>query len=494
MKDSSLKAAPKLKQLKLLGLIFCLLCTLMSDSSISQAADSKGVRHFEADPYLQLGKADNGSSVTLMWLSKDPNKTGLSCSYKVSTSKDWKPVKQIESRPVNGHPELSILACSLTELPPGKKINYMICKDNKVIFESTFLSAPAPGSPFHFVVFGDCGKGSDGEAAIAAQLKQTDASLAVLPGDIVYPIGTIHFYKRHFFPYFNAEGNEEHGSALMRSKIFVACPGNHDVAEGGYIDARDLNTTPDSMSYFVLFDQPLNGPIAQAGVNTPNVIGSKKQIDDFLKAAGPRYPRMANFSFNYGDAHFVILDGNRYMDWDDTGLRRWLENDLKQSKSTWKFAVFHQPGFNSDLAHREEQRMRKLSDIFERTGVDLCFSGHSHSYQRSMPLHFSANTSAKISDEARSGFVSGNFHLDKAFDGIQKSKPDGVIYLVSGGGGAPLTHHQLEDDKSLWLPFTKKFSCRRFSFTSCRISGRKLSIEQIGDDGVVIDRFVVSKD
>lgn len=482
-----------MKQLKFLAILFCFLCALTSDGNISQAADSKAVQFFEVDPYLQLGNADNGSSVSVIWLSKDPSKNGLSCSYKASTSKEWKLVKEIETRPVNGHPEFTIFACKLLELPTANKIHYKISKSNKVIFESTFQSAPGPGLPFHFVVFGDCGKGSEGQAEIAGRIKQTDASLAVLPGDIVYPIGTIHFYKRHFFPYFNAENNEEHGSTLMRSKIFVACPGNHDVAEGGYIDARDLSTTPDSMSYFVLFDQPLNGPIAQAGANTPNVVGSKKQIDDFLKASGQRYPRMANFSFNYGDAHFVILDGNRYMDWDDPGLRRWLENDLKQSKSTWKFAVFHQPGFNSDVAHREEQRMRKLSDIFERTGVDLCFSGHSHSYQRSMPLHFSASKTAENDEETRAGFVKGKFKLDTVFDGVQKTKPDGVIYLISGGGGAPLTHHQLEDNKSLWLPFTKRFACRQFSFTSCKINGRHLSIEQIADDGTVIDKFVISK-
>lgn len=458
------------------------------------AADSKPTHYFDVNPYLQLGKSDNGSSVNVLWISKDPNKNGLLCSYKPTLSKDWKQCKQIETRSINGHPELTVFASTLTELPPGKSIDYSISKDNKVLFQSSFQSAPSAGSPLHFLVFGDCGKGSDGQAVLASRIKESNASLAVLPGDIVYPIGTMHFYKRHFFPYFNAEGNEEKGSPLMRSKIFVGCAGNHDVAEGGYLDARDLSTTPDSMSYFVLWDQPLNGPIAQAGNNTPNVVGTKGQIDDFLRAAGARYPRMANFSFNYGDAHFLVLDANRYMDWDDPGLRRWVEDNLKQAKTPWKFVVFHQPGFNSDMAHREEQRMRKLAEIFERTGVDICFSGHSHSYQRSMPLHFSPSTVSPNDHDARLGFVMGRFKLDKTFDGTLKTKPDGVIYIISGSGGAPLTPGHMEEDQSLWLPFTKKFACREYSFTSCKINGRKLSIEQIADDGSVLDRFVVSKD
>ena len=486
------KLIQKSKFLTVITLVSCAL--LLSGNATLLAADPTSSRYFDVFPYLQLGKSDNGSSVAVLWISKDSNKIGLTCSYKVSSSKDWKQVKQIESRSVNGHPELNIFAATLDNLTPGASTDYSISKDNKVIFQSSFVAAPAASAPMSFLVFGDCGKGSDGQAAIAARLKDTGAPLAVLPGDIVYPIGTINFYKRHFFPYYNAEGNEEHGRTLMRSKIFVGCPGNHDLAEGGYIDARDLSRTPDSMAYFVLFDQPLNGPISQAGSNTPNLSGSKGQIDDFLKAAGTRYPRMANFSFDYGPAHFLILDANRYMDWDDQALRLWVENNLKQSKSLWKFVVFHQPGFNSDMAHREEQRMRKLADIFERSGVDICFSGHSHSYQRSMPLHFSVSKSPADDHDARLGFVMGKFKLDKTFDGLQKTKPDGIIYLVSGAGGAPLTHPQLEEDSSLWLPFTKKFACRHFSFSSCKINGKQLTLEQIADDGKVIDRFVVSKD
>lgn len=479
------------KRLEPFVVAFLLCLNLVSQDSL--AADSKSPQYFDVNPYLQLGKSENGSSVNVLWISKNSSKNALTCTYRVASTKDWKQVKQIETRSVNGHPELTIFTCTLVDLPAGKTIEYSIGKDNKVIFQSSFQSAPSSGAPVKFLVFGDCGKGSEGQAAIAARIRQSDASLAVLPGDIVYPIGTIHFYKRHFFPYFNSEANAEHGQTLMRSKIFVGCAGNHDVAEGGSLDARDLNTSPDSMSYFVLFDQPLNGPIAQAEYNTPNVTGTKSQIDDFLKASGARYPRMANFSFDYGDAHFLVLDANRYMDWDDPGLRRWVEENLKQAKTPWKFVVYHQPGFNSDMAHREEQRMRKLADIFERTGVDICFSGHSHSYQRSMPLHFSASKVSDQDHDKQLGFVMGKFKLDRVYDGVKSCKPNGVIYLVTGAGGAPLTHPQLEDDSSLWLPFTKKFACRQFSFTSCKINGRTLQVEQTADDGSVLDQFTITK-
>ena len=57
---------------------------------------------------------------------------------------------------------------------------------------------------------------------------------------------------------------------------------------------------------------------------------------------------MANFSFDYGNAHWVVLDSNPYADWTDSALREWVERDLARAKgATWKFVAFHHPGFNS---------------------------------------------------------------------------------------------------------------------------------------------------
>ena len=48
---------------------------------------------------------------------------------------------------------------------------------------------------------------------------------------------------------------------------------------------------------------------------------------------------MTNFSFDYGNAHYLVLDANAYMDWTDEKLRAWLEEDLKTaSQATWRIA------------------------------------------------------------------------------------------------------------------------------------------------------------
>ncbi len=86
-----------------------------------------------------------------------------------------------------------------------------------------------------------------------------------------------------------------------------------------------------------------------------------------MLAAGSRYPTMSNYSFDYGNSHWLILDANPYMDWTNQELRDWVRKDLLTAKGqTWKFVCFHQPGFSIDKAHSREQRMRLLSDIISR--------------------------------------------------------------------------------------------------------------------------------
>ena len=170
----------------------------------------------------------------------------------------------------------------------------------------------------------------------------------------------------------------------------VAAPGNHDIA------ARDLGQYPDGLAYFCYWDQPLNGPTGQEGGPLhPLLYGPEANRTAFLQAAGPAYPRMTNFSFDYGNAHWMVLDSNAYVDWTDPGLRAWVERDLAAAKdATWRFVACHHPPFNSSHAHFGDQRMRVLVDLFEAGKVDVVWTGHVHNYQRTFPLTFAVNRGA----------------------------------------------------------------------------------------------------
>jgi hypothetical protein len=197
---------------------------------------------------------------------------------------------------------------------------------------------------------------------------------------------------------------------------------------------------------------------------------------------------MGNFSFDYGNSHWLVLDSNPYVDWTDPGLRKWIADDLGATKATWKFVGFHHPGFNSSKAHREEQQMRVLSDVFEAGGVDVVIAGHVHNYQRSYPLTFRADTTPFPRRQ-----VSGEWRLDKSFDGEKNTQPKGVIYLVTGGGGAGLYDPPQTDDPSTWLEFTTRFKSNVHSLTAVDVDGRTAKFRQISDAGNVIDSFTITK-
>ena len=51
------------------------------------------------------------------------------------------------------------------------------------------------------------------------------------------------------------------------------------------------------------------------------------------EASGGQYPRSANYSFDYGNAHWTVLDSNYYTNWNSKEMQTWLENDLPSNRS-----------------------------------------------------------------------------------------------------------------------------------------------------------------
>lgn len=213
-----------------------------------------------------------------------------------------------------------------------------------------------------------------------------------------------------------------------------------------------------------------------------------------MKAAGAAYPRMANYAFDVGDVHWTVLDTNPYADWSDPALRGWLERDLAAARgAAWRIVAFHQPPFHSSKSHYDEQRTRLLAPVFEQYGVDLVISGHIHNYQRSYPLRFvpeKGDDGRAIDPEGR---VKGRWTLDTAYDGKSRTKPEGIIYLVTGGGGARLYNTDQSGDSSSWQEYTAKFVSNTHSLTVVDVDAAKLSVKQVSAAGDVVDQFLITK-
>jgi acid phosphatase type 7 len=445
---------------------------------------------FVIKPYLQLGDAPTSTTgdLALLWAA-DETDAPWSVEYRVGPDSPWKKVdgkviRRVASQVVPPH---RVYRAKLEGLPPGVEFSYQVRKGNDVVFTASAKSRKAAGQPYRFVAVGDIAQGTGPQKAIAQRMVLEKPDFVMIPGDIVYTRGLVSEYLNRYWPVYNAdESSPSIGGPLLRSTLTLAAPGNHDVA------SRNLERYPDSLAYFFYWDQPLNGP--KDGPYTIPLIGPEANQKAFLDAAGPAYPRMANFSFDYGNAHWIVLDADPYVDWRDPGLRAWVERDLLAAKdATWRFVSFHHPGFNSAKTHFGDQEMRLISDILEAGKVDVVFSGHVHNYQRSFPLRFVADRDAEGRMVRNKDLVPGKWTLDKTFDGKEKTRPDGPIYLVTGAGGASLYNPEQQDQPQTWQPYTNKFISKLHSITVADVDGKTLTVRQISADGTELDRFVVTK-
>jgi hypothetical protein len=449
---------------------------------------------FLVKPYLQWGNTPSqGSTARLMvlWHTGD-EAADWSVEYRPGSDRPWSPAEAPALRrvAVPTVPPHRVYRATLKDLVPGDRFAYRLKKAGQPVFQAEGPAPKAAGQPYRFVAFGDCGVGTPEQKAVAQRTYLERPDFVFITGDIVYSRGRISEYAEKFWPFYNAdEASPSQGAPLLRSTLFLAAPGNHDVAN------RDLEKYPDGLAYFLYWNQPLNGPPGRDGSSlVPPLKGPDANRRAFLEAAGPAYPRMANFSFDYGNAHWTVLDSNPYVDWTEPELRAWVEHDLAAAwEATWRFVAFHHPGIHSGKKHFEQQQMRLLADVLEKGGADVVFNGHAHNYQRTFPLRFAPDRDATGKMVRDKNLVGGRWTLDQSFDGRTNTRPDGVIYLVTGAGGQHLYNPEQQDDPASWQPFTQKFISKVHSLTVADVRGRSLTIRQLTADGQELDRFTIEK-
>ena len=153
------------------------------------------------------------------------------------------------------------------------------------------------------------------------------------------------------------------------------------------------------------------------------------------------------YSVDYGNAHFICLSTETDLSGDQ---RDWLEADLAAAAewATWIFVFFHQPPYSSGEHGSNPYVRGAWCGLFETYEVDIVFNGHDHHYER--------------------GLVNG------------------VYYIVTGGGGAPL-HNVGTSDWTIYAEST-------LHFCNLTVESSLLTVETIKPDGTVIDPFTIQKD
>jgi predicted phosphodiesterase len=457
---------------------------------------------FLVKPYLQLGDAPTATAtevISLLWHTEDTDGVWR-VEIKPQGGSAWTQAEAPTAQriSVGGVAPHRVWTARMAGLAPGKPFTYRVLQNNKLVFQSGVQAARRGDkqNDYRFVVFGDCAAGTKNQRKVAYQAYLQKPDFVFVTGDIVYSRGRVSEYREKFFPVYNAEvASPETGAPLIRSTLMLAAPGNHDIG------TRDLAQFPDSLAYFFYWSQPLNGfmpslftptgtvPDKTDFPNFASLSGPEENRKAFLDSSGKTYPRMANFSYDWGGAHWTVIDANTYVNWNEPELRKWVADDLAKAKNAkWRFVGFHHPGFNSSEKHFEQQHMRLLAPLFEAGKVDIVFNGHVHNYQRSFPLRF-----APAPAQTAKGKITGEWTLDKTFDGVNRTKPSGVIYLVTGAGGAGLYNGEQQTQPETWQGFTDKFLSQSHSLTVVDVKGNTLLVRQVDENGQTIDTFTVTK-
>lgn len=461
---------------------------------------------FVVKPMIQLGARDGKAMFEIVFAG-----AGVAADYKLRvyadrsgtldfTPTEFYPVNLPEAQPKI--PVHKVFRVPVSGLEPGERFSYRINFADKQVFAATAQAPTAEGEKTRIVVTGDIAKWGADERRIAHRAYQEKPNMVVLVGDIAYDDGRIIEYFEKFFPPYNSDqAADALGAPILRSIMTVAVPGNHCVGRPETLAVPDFNEFADHFAYLVYWSQPLNAPVsvAAAAAYGKDLIGPKSRKDALFAAAGKRAPAMLNFSFDHGDAHWVVLDSNRYMDWTDPVLRDWLEKDLMSTTKTWKFVTFHHSCFHSSRKHQDGVRMRLVADIFQKCGVDIVFTGHVHTYERTYPLRFTLkNKLADLGKTEANDLIAetvkyeGDLELDKDYDGVTVTRPRGVIYLTTGAGGAPLHTEAMPSDLKM-QPQTAVTRPGRHSLTVLDMYGTKLVARQITAQGEELDRFEITK-
>lgn len=173
-------------------------------------------------------------------------------------------------------------------------------------------------------------------------------------------------------------------------------------------------------------------------------------------------PPEDNYWFEYADARFVVLDSNVEEGVLSAQVAPWLETTLTAAAACWKFVVFHHPPYTSGKYTPTTRVQNTLVPVFDRAGVDVVFSGHDHLYERTHPL--------------RGGEIVGS--------------GQGVIYIVSGAGGAKLYQEKSPENRPAWLAVLRNDI---HSFSHISISGNQLNFRQIDKNGSLLDEWRLEK-
>jgi hypothetical protein len=287
----------------------------------------------------------------------------------------------------------------------------------------TTAPAESSGEPFHFLVYGDNRSDDAAHAAVVRAMVSAASSFLVNTGDMVENGGS----STQWQTFFDIE------APLTRERPIFAVVGNHELVD---------NAGAEYVRYFGPAELP-----KVAVAPAPAITGMP------LHDAGtaPLSLDQLSGTFRWSNARFFLVNG--MVSYASGPTRAWLDKVLAESDAeaglVWRIVVVHH-GLHSSGPHGGNKLLQdaNVAQALRAHNVDLVISGHDHIYER--------------------GFA------------------DGLSYLVSGGGGAPVYRVKKAE------PTSRHYESVRH-FVEASVSNVAIQFAATRPDGSTIERCALRK-
>ena len=305
----------------------------------------------------------------------------------------------------------------------------------------TFQTAPRLGSKTGFMV-GVWGDTQDNEfntsfqksAAIVQQIRKHPVNFTIHMGDIVNNGSQVSSWDLLF----------RTTEPINAFAPFMPVTGNHDV-----------NNEPSDPGFQMPF------PVFHELFNLPE--------DDI------------NYSFNYGNAHFVAINSGFAKEAEKSGdvlferdsrEYQWLDDDLSNARRnkdiTWIILYTHYPIYSYGWSHVPAWQ-RRITPLLDQYNVDLCLAGHRHVYER----HAAIRNNQILSLE----------------DNRVYQRPAGTVYITNGTAGGSPQGIGGKDLPSMVFTSPRKM----YNYAIMTIEDNALTYVVYNEESEIIDRFQIIK-
>jgi len=191
-------------------------------------------------------------------------------------------------------------------------------------------------------------------------------------------------------------------------------------------------------AYRTLLDKGVKFYASLGNHDTPN-----QRFYQYFNMNGEDFYRLQK-----GNASFYALNSN-YL---DKRQLDWFNAQVIADQNQWRIAFFHHPPFSSGGRHGSDPEVREvLHPLFQRSGIDVVFTGHDHFYERIKPQ-------------------------------------DGITYFVSGAAGQ-IRRGDVKDNS----PLTAAFYDTDLSFMLVEITGDEMYFQVVARDGRTVDSGVIKR-